>query len=574
MEKALRAKLWGIRWRGSINRLLESLGGSMLIAGAAAGLVVLAEKLFATGVISSHWLGILAGVGVLISLIRWRLSRPGWMTLAVELDERAGLRERTSSLLAFNGSVDPFAQAAVRESLGTIASVQPEKFFPLRIPSKLQYPLFLWGLVAAAWMLLPQGDLLGKKAQREEQARNEAQVQQAKKETQAAVNKVKELSEKLNQNLLTGLPEEPGKNLPAKEPQQAKQSALRQIADLQKRVQEARADPKFNGIEELQQKLRQLRSPESGSIRELTRQLAQGNFDKAAAALRDLQRKLMDKDLTPQQRAQLAKDLAELAAQLDKLAKQQWQLENELKKMGLKPEMARDLKELEEALKKLSMDPEQKKKLLAMARASQSACKSCSRLSEALGSAAGALGQGNKMDEAAGEAMAGAGQQLSSLEALSQQLALTNASLSDLKDSMEKLSEGTCPGCNGEGCSLCGGKGPWKEGFSQKKGMGMGGPGRGEGQVADVKPTDFKTEKKRAPGKSQGGPIIANWYIQDREVKGQSVKAFSEVTQTARQEAAQDIETQHIPKEYQDSVKKYFSQLHNTSQIPTTQKGN
>jgi hypothetical protein len=181
---------------------------------------------------------------------------------------------------------------------------------------------------------------------------------------------------------------------------------------------------------------------------------------------------------------------------------------------------------------------------------------------------------GGKGDDAAAEAMAGAGQQLNSLEALSQQLELTEASLSDLKDAMQKLGEGECPGCNGEGCSLCNGKGPWKEGFSRKRSMGMGGPGRGEGQVADVKPTDFKTEKKRAHGNSQGGPIIANWYIQDREVKGQSVKAFSQVTQTAQQEAAQDIEIQHIPKEYQDSVKKYFSQLHNTSQVPTTQKGN
>ena len=74
----------------------------------------------------------------------------------------------------------------------------------------------------------------------------------------------------------------------AKEPQQARKLAVRQISALKKRVEQSRADPKFKGLAEFQRKLRQLRSADSGHLREFSRQLSRGQFDKAAAALRQV----------------------------------------------------------------------------------------------------------------------------------------------------------------------------------------------------------------------------------------------------------------------------------------------
>jgi len=382
----------------------------------------------------------------------------------------------------------------------------------------------------------------------------------------------KALSEKIDPNLLSQFPTDAARDLSAKDPQQVRQAAVKQISELQKRVKEAREDSKFKGLEDLQQRLQHLKSPDAGPAKGLAQQLAKGEFGKAAAALEALQKQLADQNLTPEQRRQLGQNLADLARQLEKLAQQQWKMENELKKLGLKPELAKDLKKLEESLKKLPMDAEQRKSLMEMAKANQAACKSCSQMSEALNSAASAMQSGSESPESLAEAK----DQLSELESLSQQLEMTQATLADLGKAMRKFGEGNCPNCGGEGCEYCeggGGKGEWAEGEPESEGSGSGGPGIGRGSVTDVKATDTKSDKTKVQGKSDSGPIIASWYVQGNKVKGESTKTFSQVAGEAAQEAAEAIETQHVPREYQDAVKNYFSQLQKSTEASTTEKG-
>ncbi len=570
MEDSVRGILWGVRWRCSANRMLQCISFSFFCFGLLTLAILLAEKLFAFGLITRENVVTLVAAAILIALVRWQLIRPNTMALALLLDKRANLRERTSSILSFKDSDDPFAQAAVHESRQAIAAVKPKEYFPLQLPRRFLWPVVIWTVILLAWLILPQGDLLGKQAKRQEQAQKKAEIHQTQVQMKKAVDKVRELAEKVDKNLAKDLPKE----VPAHEPQQAKRLAVRQTADLQKRVQEVRSDPKFDGLKELQQRLKQIKSPDSGPMRELSQQLSRGQFDKAADALKELRQKLMQNGLSPEQRAELAKQLDDLAKQLDKLAQQQWKMDNELKQLGLDPKLAKDLKKLQEALKKLPLSEAQKKNLLQMAAANQSACKSCQGLSQAMESASAGMA-GGKPDQAA-DAMAEANEQLNQLEALSQQLQVTEATLADLDQTMRDLAgEGNCPNCNGEGCEACrGGKGPWREGLSNKRSKDMGGPGRGEGHVADVTPEATNTEKKKVKGKSRGGPTIASWFVQDSKVKGESAKEFSDVAQSAQQEAAEAIENQTIPREYHDSVKKYFSQMQQSTNVTTTQKGN
>lgn len=570
MEKSVRRKVWAVRWRCSVNRLIENARRFVLGAGVLALAAMGAEKLLATGRITPSVLAALAGAGLLGAMIRWQLTRPSAMSLAILFDERTGLRERLSTLLALDGSSDPFARAAVEECRAKVGAVRPRDCFPIRLPPRSWPAPAVWGLVVLGWWYLPQGDVLGRQAKREQAAAAQALVRQTQAQTQAAVRKVRELAAAMNENLLRDASTDPATTIAPRDPQQARQAALRQISDLQKRVQEARAEAKFSAVEDLAQKLRQLRSPGAGPVRDLARQLARGQFAKAAAALQSLREQLMQKDMDPALRNPMARELENLARQLEQLAKQRWKTENELKKLGLNPELAKDLKKLQEALKKLGLDPDKTKKLMAMAESSCRACESGGELADALSSAASGLA-GGKMEEA-GDELAKAAEQLDSLEALKQQMQIADATLSDLKKTMESMGEGECPGCNGHGCETCGkgGKGPWREGLSDSSGSGMGGPGRGQGEVAGIKETPFKTEGSRVKGRNQEGPIIASLYIQGREVKGQSVRTFSEVTQAAEQEAAQDISDQRIPREYHEAVKKYFSRLHRSAQAPAT----
>jgi len=537
------------------------------------GLVaVVVEKLVALGWVRIDTLGILGAVGVLIGLVYWRLTRPGRLELAVLLDERANLRERLSTILALERLDDPFSRQAVAECRQGVLKVKPADHFPLQFPKRFEWAVLIWLVVGVAWVYGPQWDLLGRREQlKQEQARQVA-VQQMKTQVQSAVNKVKALSEKIDPNLLSQFPTDAARDLSAKDPQQVRQAAVKQISELQKRVKEAREDSKFKGLEDLQQRLQHLKSPDAGPAKGLAQQLAKGEFGKAAAALEALQKQLADQNLTPEQRRQLGQNLADLARQLEKLAQQQWKMENELKKLGLKPELAKDLKKLEEALKKLPMDAEQRKSLMEMAKANQAACKSCSQMSEALNSAASAMQSGSESPESLAEAK----DQLSELESLSQQLEMTQATLADLGKAMRKFGEGNCPNCGGEGCEYCeggGGKGEWAEGEPESEGSGSGGPGIGRGSVTDVKATDTKSDKTKVQGKSDSGPIIASWYVQGNKVKGESTKTFSQVAGEAAQEAAEAIETQHVPREYQDAVKNYFSQLQKSTEASTTEKG-
>ncbi|MHC4076493.1 MAG: hypothetical protein ACYSRZ_08805, partial [Planctomycetota bacterium] len=63
---------------------------------------------------------------------------------------------------------------------------------------------------------------------------------------------------------------------------------------------------------------------------------------------------------------------------------------------------------------------------------------------------------------------------------------------------------------------------------------------------------------KNKPGQ---GPVIASWYGKDIQVTGEAKRGFSEVVQAGRDNAAEAISENQIPRKYEDAIKKYFGQL-------------
>ena len=142
MDKILHRKLFSVRWRCSLNRLLENVCEFLFFAAIAAMVLVISEKILGSGLIFAAHLILVAAAGILAAMVWWQIRRPGRLQLAILLDERAKLAERTSSIIAFEKSSDPFAQAAVDESRHTISAIKPGKFFPLIKPSKLLLSIF------------------------------------------------------------------------------------------------------------------------------------------------------------------------------------------------------------------------------------------------------------------------------------------------------------------------------------------------------------------------------------------------------------------------------------------------
>ncbi|MHC4658904.1 MAG: hypothetical protein ACYS83_06965, partial [Planctomycetota bacterium] len=69
--------------------------------------------------------------------------------------------------------------------------------------------------------------------------------------------------------------------------------------------------------------------------------LAQGNFSQASNLLKQLQKELVEGELSEQQRKALSQQLQELAKQLQELAAKNEQLEKEMERMGLDKRLAK-----------------------------------------------------------------------------------------------------------------------------------------------------------------------------------------------------------------------------------------
>lgn len=103
-------------------------------------------------------------------------------------------------------------------------------------------------------------------------------------------------------------------------------------------------------------------------------------------------------------------------------------------------------------------------------------------------------------------------------------------------------------------------QGPFMEGSSDRSGPGTGGPGVGYGPRGTAS-GDTSTQRTRLKNKQKQGPVIASWYFQESQIKGEAKRDFTEVVQAARDGAAAAISENEIPRKYEEAIKKYFGRL-------------
>jgi hypothetical protein len=149
-----------------------------------------------------------------------------------------------------------------------------------------------------------------------------------------------------------------------------------------------------------------------------------------------------------------------------------------------------------------------------------------------------------------GEDLGAVMDQLDEFESLNQQLMMTEFTLAEINNAIACLGQGM-----GDGLGL----GEFGEGFGGGHGEGIG-TSQGSYFLADeLEQSD--TKKTKVTGKQGQGPVIASWYFQDSQVKGEAKRDFSEVIQAARDGAAEAISENEIPRKYEDAIKKYFGRL-------------
>ena len=84
-------------------------------------------------------------------------------------------------------------------------------------------------------------------------------------------------------------------------------------------------------------------------------------------------------------------------------------------------------------------------------------------------------------------------------------------------------------------------------------------PGQGEGNIAPSQQTGFNLVNERTPVKTGKGSIVSQQFIDGEQYKGEVSEAFREAAISAQRKVTDAVTREEIPRQYQGSVKEYFT---------------
>lgn len=558
----------GAAWRLGVSRFLVGLTVALT---AGVGVAIVFRVLEQFGVFGVDWARFawIAGAACPIVALVWAIVlRPGRAVVARRVDEGADLKDALATALTLEGRSDGWALATVETARRAARGVRLSAAVPVRGPRLWYVPLAGGVVLALVFMLLPRTDALGFLAKKDAAENDRVQIITAKQEVDKAKEKVEEMAKQLG--LEEKKPEaQPASDLPQPmKPEDVRREALRDLTSLKDRLTQMTEGPKGQKLDQVRQQLKQLQNPGEATA-DLSKALAAGNFAQAKAEIQKLAEKAKAGGADSKA---AAKQLEQIAKQLEQMAKNQQKLEEQLKAAGMDPNLAKDPAAAKEAIKNNPNLSQQQKDQLSQACDAQSASQQATQgLSESISQMAQAMAaqqqsgqqsgqQSSQQAQAAAQQMA---EQLSQLEQMSQEMQLAEAALSECKSAMGEIA-GQCQGGGeglGEFASSGNGTSPWREGWSQQKGGGQGGPGQGQGGAAGSAKADFDTELKKSIGARGQGPIVSSRVVEGESIRGESKAEFVAAVARGEQNATEAIENNAVPREFHESIKAYFGRL-------------
>ena len=594
----------------AIARFIDGLIWALLIFAAVVTIDILVAKVF--HVQFPHpkiWFWSGSGVAALAALSWAIMKRPSRKSAAVAIDQKLGLREKISTAIYMRNSTDPFAIAAVKDAEATAGKVAINYYqhFPLRLPAAPTAGMV--GLFCAAFLLsfLPQLDLLGHAAavkQRQDTQLAQTQATNAVKQALATVESVPksvandEAIKKAQIDLDNLLKQ------PIKDPAAANRSALKALQDAKEAVKrEAESNAKFAEAQNVMKDLAKNVTPpsdEKGPIADAQRKIADGKFTDAFNQLDDVVKKFDKMD--DQQKQQAAQQMQQMAKQLQQAAgnpqQQQQQIAKQLQQqLGMNQQQAQQMAQQmqqaaqgnQQAQQQLQQQAQQMMKQMnngngptqaqqqQMQQAMQqmqgqaNSSAAAGQMAQAAQQMAQAMQQASQgQQQASGQQMAqGMGQmqqQLQNMQATASDAQQIAAAQQAMNDAVQNA-QGNCNGNNpGEGGELKGrkdGASPWAQGNPQGKGAGMGGPGIGAGGQADKSASPFavKPEMSPSPDNEKGRILASNYIKDDHPIAGKSGQSLKDVAKSAEQEAADEVDQDHISNQAKSTVEKYFQTM-------------
>jgi len=520
-------------------RFLTTLVWSWAITLALVAGVIAAEKLLNRALPGPDWVpfAVAGMVGVLIGAGVSLLTGPSRLDAAVALDRAFHLSERVSSALSLPEALrdTPAGRALVADAARKVADLDVAAKFGLRLPRRAWVVLIpataaVWLLFAPAWipqkalaMMSVQVDLKSLAKQSEVLTKKIASQRQAiDKEKFPEVDKLLAKIEKKADEL-------------AKAPPAAKDKLMVELNALTDALKERQKQ--LGSPEQVNRQLQQLKElGAQGPADQFAKDLARGDFKKAAEELKKIQEKLQSGKMSEADKKALKEQLGEMAKKLNDLAnleQRKKQLEEARKNGGLtQKQFEREMEKLQEQSKSL---------------------KQIQQLASKLGDAQKALQSGDV--KKAAEAMGMTQQQMQQMAKQLEEMQSLDGAMADLQDAKNGMAN---DGSNQLGDDLN------TLGMGMRKGMPGQGLGRGRGQgdrpLAPDETATY-TSKVKQQLKKGGKAVFQGLTPATKTVKGDTVIDIQGEIDAATGLGAEALSNQKIPKNLEKHIRSYYDQL-------------
>ena len=477
----------------------------------------------------SGWLLIAALIAI--------FTGPSRLDAAVAIDHAFHLNERVSTALTLPSDLRETSagHALLADARKKLADLDVTAEFGPKLPRRA-WVVLIPASLAVSMLFVPAW------IQRTVQAKTETKVdtKALAKQTEALTKKIASQRQAIDkekfpeaEKLLAQI-EKKAEDL-AKAPPAQKDKLLVEMNKLTDALKERKKQ--LGSPDQVNRQLQQLKEMgQNGPADQFAKELAKGDFKKAAEQLKELQQKLETGKMTEAEKKALKEQLAEMAKKLDEVAN-----------------MEERKKQLDQALKNGGLSKEQYEREMEKLKQQSKSLKQLEQLAGKLGQAAGGPQEGRHQagrrgaghDPAAarpdGQAARGDGS--------------TRQRDGRRQDAKNGMSE---DGMNQLG-QMMNGMGSMD---SMRRGMGQGlGRGRGQGDRPEA-PDETATYTTKVQQQIRKGKAVFQGFTQPgKTVKGESVIDIQGEIEAATASAADALSNQKIPKNVEKHIRAYYDQI-------------
>ncbi len=481
------------------------------------------------------------GAGLVIALLIAAFTGPSRLDAALAIDHSFGLAERLSSVLSLPEDLrqSPAGTALIADARKHLDSLDITSQFGIKPPRRAWIPLIPAALAAIA-MVVPADIVqakekkIAKPASAEEKKAISNQMKSIAKTINAQRKQLEQQKFAETEQILAQI-EKAAEKL-EKSPPASKDRALVEMNKLTNMLKERQKQ--VGTSEQIAKQLEQLKQMSNeGPADQLAKELARGDFAKAASELKKLREQMQSGKMSEAQKKELTQQMNELKKKLDDLAN-----------------LDQRKKEIEDAKKKGAISDEQYKQQMAKLDQQAQQMKQLQQLAQKLEAAQQAMQQGDT--QKAAQALGMSQQQLEQMAQDLAELETLDQALADLQDAKN--------GMNGDGMNQLGrgldGMNRLGQGKGQGNGQGLG-RGRGQGDRPEAPDDTNSYNSKVSPVLGKGKAIQEGYGPYSKQVKGASVLDIQDTVDASGTQAAEALSNQKIPSSIRKHVQNYFDQI-------------